>query len=154
MAGVQFAIDTSQIRALARKYQDADRVVMNELTTATARSAGHARDAANRLIRHKTGALAGSAEVRTNVFARKIEAVISWTARHAQWVAFGRGPVVAKRARALRFEIDGVIFFRKRVGPAPAQHFHTRGLAQAIPAIEAEYRAAAARIARWARGGP
>lgn len=154
MAGVQVSIDTSRIRALARRYQDADRVVMNELTTATARSANHARDAANRLIRSKTGQLASSAEVRTMVFARRVEGIVRWTARHARWVAYGRGPVVAKRAKALRFEIDGVILFRKRVGPAPAQHFHTRGLSQAMPAIEAEFRAAAARIVRWARGGP
>lgn len=153
MVQASFQVDTTRIRALARRYQDADRVVMNELTTATARSIDHARNAANSLIHHKTGRLASETEVRTQVFARRIAGTARWLAPYAKWVEFGRGPVVAKRAKALRFEIDGVIFFRKRVGPAKAQHFTSRGLARAMPRIEAEYRAAAARIARWARGG-
>jgi hypothetical protein len=154
MPELSFSIDFSQIRRIARQYQGADRVVMNELTTAMARSAEHARQAANSLIRHKTGRLARETDVRTNVFARRIEGIVRWLAPYAKWVAYGRGPVVAKRAKALRFEIDGVIFFRKRVGPAPAQRFNERGLARAIPAIEGEFRAAMARIARWAQGGP
>ena len=42
---------------------------------------------------------------------------------YARYVEYGRGPVVATEADALRFEIDGRVFFRKSVGPAPAQPF-------------------------------
>jgi len=38
---------------------------------------------------------------------------------YAKWVLEGRGPVVARRKKALHFFIDGKEFFRKRVGPAP-----------------------------------
>lgn len=38
---------------------------------------------------------------------------------YARYALEGRGPVVAKRAKALRFVIDGKVMFRKRVGPAP-----------------------------------
>ena len=42
---------------------------------------------------------------------------------YSRFVEYGRGPVVATEADALRFEIDGQVFFRKSVGPAPAQPF-------------------------------
>lgn len=41
-------------------------------------------------------------------------------ARYFQYVIEGRGPVEARKAKALRFEVDGKVIFRKRVGPAPA----------------------------------
>ena len=47
---------------------------------------------------------------------------------YGHWVREGRGPVVAKKAKALRFEIDGVVIFRKRVGPAKANPYHKRVL--------------------------
>src|SRR5690349_9662660 len=43
-------------------------------------------------------------------------------APHLRYVILGRGPIVAK-GRALRFVIDGRVFFRKRVGPAAANDF-------------------------------
>lgn len=45
------------------------------------------------------------------------------TARHARHVEYGRGAVRARRARALRFEINGKVLFRVRVGPARARPF-------------------------------
>lgn len=48
---------------------------------------------------------------------------IAATMPYASYVENGRGPVVAKKARFLRFVIDGVVFFRKRVGPAAPRPF-------------------------------
>jgi len=45
------------------------------------------------------------------------------SAKHAPYIEFGRGPVVAKRAKALRFVIGGVVFYRKRVKRARAYRF-------------------------------
>lgn len=42
---------------------------------------------------------------------------------YASYVENGRGPVEAKKAKALRFVIDGIVFFRKRVGPAAPRPF-------------------------------
>lgn len=50
------------------------------------------------------------------------------TARHARIVHDGRGPVFAKRARALRFRIRGRIVFARSVGPAKAQPWLRRAL--------------------------
>lgn len=47
----------------------------------------------------------------------------------APWLTYvrrGRGPVVATRAKALRFVIRGVVYFRKRVGPAKANDYPAR----------------------------
>lgn len=45
------------------------------------------------------------------------------TAPYASFVENGRGPVEAKNAEFLRFVIDGVVFYRKRVGPAAPRPF-------------------------------
>lgn len=45
----------------------------------------------------------------------------------------GRGPVVAKNKKALRFVINGVVIFRKRVGPAAANRYLTDQLRRALP---------------------
>lgn len=46
------------------------------------------------------------------------------------WVLRGRGPIVARPGKMLRFEILGTIFFRKRVGPAKANDFPRAARAQ------------------------
>lgn len=45
---------------------------------------------------------------------------------YLRWVLKGRGRVVAKKGRALRFVIDGKVFFRRSVGPAKANNFPSR----------------------------
>lgn len=58
---------------------------------------------------------------------------------------FGRGPVVPRRAKALRFSIGGRTVFASRVGPyRPAGDWVDRG----IPAAEAAAERAAGRIGR------
>lgn len=42
---------------------------------------------------------------------------------YAEYIEFGRGPVTAIHAKALRFVIGGEVIFRKSVGPAKAQPF-------------------------------
>jgi hypothetical protein len=42
---------------------------------------------------------------------------------YLRYVLNGRGPVVARPGKMLRFVIDGRVFFRKRVGPAKANPF-------------------------------
>lgn len=45
---------------------------------------------------------------------------------HVGYVLKGRGPVVARRGRALRFVIDGQVIFRRWVGPAAPNPFDER----------------------------
>jgi len=48
----------------------------------------------------------------------------------------GRGPVTATSAKALHFFIGGQEFFRKSVGPAEANPYHRRVMAQLRPQIQ------------------
>lgn len=144
-----FNVDISGIRELAQDFggAQAQRIVMDELVTAGQRSGKHARDRANALLKHQSGKLGKSAKISTQANANQVNTIVEWTALHAQWVDRGRGPVVAKRAKFLHFFIDGQEFFRKRVGPAKAQHFTDRGLQAAEALIIAEHQRAADRIA-------
>jgi hypothetical protein len=144
-----FSIDISGVRELAQDFGGtaAVRIVMDELVTAGQRSGKHARDRANALLKHQSGKLGKSARISTRASGSAVNTVVEWTAVHAQWVEFGRGPVVAKRAKYLHFFIDGQEFFRKRVGPAKAQKFTERGLQAAEALIVAEHQRAVDRAA-------
>ena len=48
----------------------------------------------------------------------------------------GRGPVVAKAAKALHFFINGQEFFRKSVGPADPNPYHRRVISSLMPQIQ------------------
>jgi hypothetical protein len=149
-----FNIDVSGVRELAHDFggAEAQRIVMDELVTAGQRSGKHARDRANALLKNQSGKLGKSARISTRSSANAVNTVVEWTAVHAQWVDRGRGPVVAKRAKFLHFYIDGQEFFRKRVGPAKAQHFTDRGLAAAETLIVAEHQRAVDRVAARLEG--
>jgi len=75
---------------------------------------------AKELVRVKTGALRRSIDM---IRVEPRHYLVRATARHAPWVERGRGPVEAKQAKALRFEVEGRILFRRRVGPARARPF-------------------------------
>lgn len=67
-----------------------------------------------------------SGELRISIGTHKLDTAIHLvgTNKHyAPYVEFGRGPVEAKQADALRFWIDGDITFRQSVGPAEPQPF-------------------------------
>jgi len=48
----------------------------------------------------------------------------------------GRGPIVAKEAKALHFFIGGQEFFRKSVGPAAPNPYHRRVMSRLMPQIQ------------------
>lgn len=64
----------------------------------------------------------------------------------------GRGPVEAKRAKALHFFIDGVEFFRQRVGPAAPNPYHIRVLNRLMPQIQSIVTAMGERLAAFIAG--
>lgn len=146
MSSGSIGFDTTEIRAFARQVQGADKIVMDELTTAFDRSGATILSAAKGNIHNKSGELSGSGKKTTTVSSSTIETLIAFTAKHAQWVEWGRGPVVAIRAKALAFEIGGETIFRKSVGPAKAQKFLGRAFDSNKDAIVRAVDAAAARI--------
>jgi hypothetical protein len=71
---------------------------------------------------------------------------------HLRWVLRGRGRVVAKKGKALRFVIDGQIFFRRSVGPAKANNFPARAAMKMAPEIARAKGEVAGIIVRSYRG--
>lgn len=55
--------------------------------------------------------------------------------KHLRYVLHGRGPVVAKRGKALRFVIGGKVFFRKRVKGVLPNRFDQRVRNQFAPRL-------------------
>jgi hypothetical protein len=64
----------------------------------------------------------------------------------------GRGPVHAKKARALHFFIGGQEFFRKSVGPAAPNPYHRRTLEEVGPEIQEIVNRMGQRIAAYLSG--
>ena len=123
------ATDAQQtvIRPLGVAYRDA-------LITATPRGRGEERG--KRLYE--------SYDTDETSSGNRVTYTITNKAPQLTYVLRGRGPVVAKRARALRFVIDGRVFFRRRVGPAAANNFPPKARA----AMQGEINAAPAQMAR------
>ena len=143
--------DTTEIRAFARQVQGADKIVMNELATAFDESGTLILSGARGNIHNKTGALSASGKSKTRVAATFVVTIVKFAAyrsgfNYAAAVEWGRGPVFARRAKFLRFEIGGQVFFRKIVGPAKAQHFLGRSFDRNQSAVAQKVDAAAARI--------
>ena len=144
--------DTTQVRQFARKFTGADRIVMNELTTAFDRSGAQMLRAARGNIKHWHGGLSKGGKKITTVSARTIRTIVEFIAmnrgfNYAQAVEFGRGPVVARRTKFLRFQLrSGEILFRRRVGPAKAQYFLRRAFNDNKSFVTAQVNGAAARI--------
>lgn len=150
-----FNVDVSDVRAFAQEIggTQADRIVMGELTTAGQKSGQHVKRLAATFIKNRTGRLAKDVAITTRASGSAVTTDVEWRARSARGFAYsgtvhdGRGPVVARKAKALHFFIDGQEFFRKRVGPAKGTKFAERGLQAAEQAIVAEHQRAVDRMA-------
>jgi hypothetical protein len=155
------AIDVTDLVALGRRYQGAERLVREELVVA-GREAGQAVVVQARADapRGETGRLAeriGPPEIE--VASTAITTVVGAHARSPEGffyppvVEHGRGPVVPIRAKVLRFRVGGRTVFARRVGPAAPRPFLLPAPGKARGQIERAYAAALRRIsARLARG--
>lgn len=146
MSAGSIGFDTTEIRAFARKVEGADKIVMDELTTAFDQSGGVILSAAKGNIHNKSGELGGSGHKTTTVTSSTIRTLIEFTATHAKWVEWGRGPVVAIHKKALAFTVGGETIFRKSVGPAKAQRFLGKAFDANKAAVIRAVDVAAARI--------
>lgn len=154
MPTAAFHIDIREITRLADGMsRESGRITRNELTTAMDKSTKHVETAARARVNNKTGNYSRSFQRQTKVSASGVLGIITNAAKSATGFVYagalewGRGPVRAIKAKALRFEIGGRVIFAKSVGPAPAQHIMEFGLRDAEPRIQAEFIAAGDRIA-------
>jgi len=97
------------------------------------------RPIVHRAVQHEAPVRTG--RLRREVYARREgrnRIVVGSAAPYTKYVVRGRGPVVARPGKVLRFTIGGTVLFRKRVGPAKANNFIDRGGRRALWEIERE----------------
>ena len=110
--------------ALGPKFLEGQELFLNV-------AAEEARETMRGIAPERTGRLRESITVERDFGVR----VVGPTVPYAYVANYGRGPVFARRAHALRFEIGGEVIFRKRVGPARGTHF----VENTARAIEPDY---------------
>ena len=135
-----FTIDTRQIMDLSRTLQDGPAIVQREMLWGMEGSVTELYGAVRDLTpRGQTGKLQASLQREITQSGKSITGTVKSLgsiAPHNRWVHDGRGPVVAKRAKALRITLPGgAVIFRKRVGPAKANPFMQKGLDRARPGL-------------------
>ena len=124
-------------------------VVESEITTATDRVAIYGMGVSIKATPWKTGHLRRShAQIPTSYSAGYARGGWGNAVPYAEYVEEGRGPVVAKNAKALAFTPKGGknVIFRKSVGPAAAQPFMEPGREAAESRMDAEFSGAITRI--------
>ena len=134
-----FVVDTTQVDALARKYAGSERVIHDAMVEGMTRTGLALERAAKAAAPVKTGTLRRSITSTVSASARSYIARVGTNVPYAIYVEEGRGPIVAGPGKVLRFEIGGVVFFRKRVGPARAQPFMKNALIANQAAIVREF---------------
>lgn len=123
-------------------------VVEAEITTATDRVAIYGMGVSIKATPWKTGHLRRShAQIPTSYSAGYARGGWGNAVPYAEYVEEGRGPVVAKNAKALAFTVKGGgLIFRKRVKAAAAQPFMEPGREAAESRMDAEFSGAITRI--------
>lgn len=126
----------------------APQIVEAEITTATDRVAIYGMGVSIRATPWKSGHLRRNhAQIPTSYSAGYARGGWGNAVPYAEYVEEGRGPVVAKNAKALAFTVGkGGLIFRKRVKAAKAQPFMEPGREAAESRMDAEFSGAITRI--------
>lgn len=124
-------VTTTGLDEIVTKFRHAPEIVQRESTITVVRLAKAGADKAKATVGKKTRNLANSltptaGRAAGGGVAASFGSSLSYAGRHND----GRGAVVAKNAKALRFTINGVVIFRKSVGPAKGTHYMEAGAAE------------------------
>jgi hypothetical protein len=156
--GRSFSVDTSQILAYARQFEDGATIAQEEMLSAMEEGVtdlhGGIKDVTPKC---RTGKLQDSLQKEIMQSARSISGTVKSlgsVAPYNEYVHDGRGPVEAKKGKALRITFcDGTVIFRKRVKASTANPFMDKGLRKAQPSIQQRFDEAEARIVQRLEGG-
>lgn len=146
-----FSINTRDLMDLARIRDEGPRIVQKQMLLGMEDGVNvlH-RDTLDLTPRCRTGNLQGSLRKRIDQTSRSVHGQVKSlgsVAPYNRYVHNGRGPVVAKKGKALRLQLcDGTVLFRKRVRAAAANPFMDKGLARAEPKIYRYFDEAVQRI--------
>lgn len=134
-----FTIDTDAVELLQRALAGAEPVIRQEMVAGMQRVALTVEGTWKRLAPVRTGHYRRSVTQNVVALGASIVARIGTNVPYAIYVEEGRGPIVARPGRWLRFTIGTEVFYRKRVGPAKGQHVAKRAIAVNRAAIVREF---------------
>src|SRR5262245_59853803 len=129
-----FEARVTGLEPFERRMSGARRVDGEELTRAVDRCTFLGEAGSKQAAPVKTGHLRRSITASRSTFAGGV-ARGQWGTNvpYAKHVEFGRGPVVARSGKVLRFAIGGRVLYRPRVGPARARPFLRNTFARLRP---------------------
>jgi hypothetical protein len=144
---VSISVDLGDIGDFNRRMQQAPQIIREEMVKGVNNATSAGTRQAHAYAPVKTGFLRGTIIRQPAAFAGgTVTGSYGTNTTYARIVEEGRGPVVAKPGKYLRFEIGGKVFFRKRVGPAKGKFYMKRSRQWLEPQLSAEFRAVAQRI--------
>lgn len=130
-------VDTSEFERWLQQRTDKLRAGAERALVLSAQGAAfHAK--ATKKFKNRTGELRSSIRVKNT---GGLTAEVVADAKHAFWVENGNKPasgdrIYPKNAKALRFEINGTVFFRRWVRPAAPRKFMQEARDAAVPLFE------------------
>lgn len=110
----------AKFRLLEEDLEDAASGIDRALDRGTEAAAQEVLDDAKDRVPVRTGKLKSKLEIRKQSSGNYL---IGTDLPRGYYVEFGRGPVVAKNADALKFTINGQTLYRQSVGPAAPQPY-------------------------------
>lgn len=142
-------VTTTGLDEMVARFRHAPEIVERESTITVVRLAKYGADAAKAKVGKKTRNLANSlTPTAARAAGGGVAAAFGSTLPYAKWHNDGRGAVVARNAKALRFAINGVVIYRTSVGPAKGTHYMEAGAAEIRRRQPAEVASLRRRIAK------
>jgi hypothetical protein len=132
-------VDAGSLVRMAQRYRGAGPIVVDELDKAMTRSVLAVERSSKQLAPVKTGTLRRSLTHEVRAGAGGIVGVVGTNLPYARIVEEGRGPVVARNARVLRFVVNGQVIYRRSVGPAKGKPYLKPALVANRAKIEREF---------------
>lgn len=143
MSDGAFGIEWHGLEPYVARMDAAPKIVREELGHAAERCAALGVQRSRGYVHSVSGKLAGSIRAQPVAFAGGSVSVAWGTSLpYAKFVEHGRGPIRARRGKALRFSIGGTTLFRVSVGPAAPRPFISRAFKELRGRFRQEFRTA------------
>lgn len=155
MSDVQgsFSVYTGDVIKMAQAMEGAPKVAQRELLRGMRTATSDTRDITRGIAPHRSGKLKANFETQIKQSATGIEGRVlirGSKVKYAYWADQGRGPVVARPGKVLRFIANnGQVVFTKFAKAFPGHKFMERGLKQSEAHINRAMDQAFERVMRY-----
>lgn len=155
MSDVQgsFSVYTGDVIKMAQTMEGAPKVAQREILRGMRDATSGTRDTVRAIAPHRSGFLKSNIETKIRQSGSGIEGQVlirGSKVKYAWWADQGRGPVVPKNKKVLRFIApNGGVVFTKYAKAFPGHKFMERGLKQSQAMIDRTMDKAIERVMRY-----